>query len=331
MTHQQSADSGEDASSEKASNEEARGAQVRLARTVGEALRYGATALRSGTGATPDLDAQVLLAHVSAMPRALLLAYPERALSPEQAEAFAGLIERRLCGEPVAYLTGHREFLGFDLKTDRRALIPRPETELLVEAALTALHEQLDVLPKDQGRPNQRMVAADIGTGTGAIALALAALEPRLDLIYATDVSADALALAAENAERLGLSNRVRFVQGDLLAPLPEPVDLLLANLPYVARRDEATLAEDVRRYEPELALYGEADGLAPLRRFFATAPEHVRPGALVGVEFGYDQRGAVEEMAHAAFPAATVRVGADYGGWDRYALIWTAEQRPQN
>src|SRR5262249_32794696 len=125
-------------------------------------------------------------------------------------------------------------------------------------------------------------VAADIGTGSGAIAVTLAALEPRLPLIYATDISPEALALAKENAQQLGVAERIRLLQGDLLAPLPEPVDLLLANLPYVALRDATTLAPDVRRYEPALALYSETEGLSHLRRFFAQAPTHLRQGGAI-------------------------------------------------
>jgi len=293
------------------------------ARTYGEALRRATDWLQqrpqSPAAATPALDAQVLLAHVMGAERATVLAYPERSLSEEKAERFAELVARRQQGEPVAYLVGRREFLGLDLLTDRRALIPRPETELLVEAALVALRERLARRPVEEP-----LVAADIGTGSGAIALALAAREPRLALIYAADLSAVALTLARENAERLRLAERVRFVQGDLLEPLPAPVDLLLANLPYVAPREEATLPVEVRRYEPELALYAAEDGLALLKRFFTTAPAHVNPGALVGVEFGYNQRRAVEALARAAFASATIRIGADYAGWDRFALIAT-------
>lgn len=293
------------------------------ARTYGEALRRATDRLRqrpqSPAAATPALDAQVLLAHVTGAARATILAYPERLLSEEEAGRFAELVARRQDGEPVAYLVGRREFLGLDLLTDRRALIPRPETELLVEAALIALRER--VARRSVEEP---LVAADIGTGSGAIALALAAREPRLALIYAVDLSAEALALARENAERLHLAARVRFLQGDLLEPLPTPVDLLLANLPYVAPREEATLPEEVRRYEPELALYAAEDGLALLRQFFATAPAHVKPGALLGVEFGYNQRSAVEALARAAFSSATIRIGADYAGWDRFALTAT-------
>ncbi len=297
-------------------------AQVVGARTYGEGLTMATSLLRqrpaSPSAGAPALDAQALLAYVTGVSRALLLAYPERALDAEQVRAFAALVARRMAGEPVAYLVGRREFLGIELLSDRRALIPRPETELLVEAALAWAHERLAHEPADGS-----LIAADIGTGAGAIALALAAREPRIRLVYATDVSPAALALARENAARLRLADRVRFLEGDLLEPLVEPVDLLLANLPYVAPREASSLPADVRGYEPALALYAAEDGLALLRRFFETAPTRLRPRALVGVEFGYDQRGAVERMARAAFPsAAAIRVGADYAGWERFAII---------
>jgi release factor glutamine methyltransferase len=284
---------------------------------VGEALRAAAAWLRAaGAGETPELDAQVLLAHVTSWPRATLIAYPERPLAAEQAADYAALVARRTAREPVAYLTGHREFLGLDFLTDPRALIPRPETELLVEEALRIVRARLDM--PGASPP----LAADIGTGSGAIAVSLAALEPRLPLIYATDVSLEALALAEENARHLGVAARVRFLLGDLLKPLPEPVDLLLANLPYVAPRDAGILAGDVRRYEPALALYGADDGLGHLRRFFAQAPARLRPGGVALVEFGYDQRAAVEALARQAFPGGAVRIFADYAGWDRYARV---------
>lgn len=292
------------------------------ARTCGAALAAATRRIRAaGISATAALDAQVLLGHVTAISRATLLAYPERALTPEEAAHFAALVARRLAGEPVAYLTGHREFMGLGFLTDRRALIPRPETELLVEAALAEARARIE--------RGEMPIVADIGTGSGAIALAMAVHEPRLARVYATDLSAEALALAAENAARLGVAGRMIFLQGDLLAPLPEPVDLLLANLPYVAPRDAATLAEDVRRYEPALALYGERDGLGHLRRFFADAPAHVHRGAVLLIEFGYDQRTAVEALARETFPGAEVRVGADLAGWDRYAMVRTPVAHP--
>lgn len=285
--------------------------------TWGEAQREGMAALARGAiTATPDLDAAVLLGHVTGASRAALLAYPERQLTPEQARRYRKLVARRLEGEPVAYLVGHREFMGLDLLTDARALIPRPETELLVEAALAEARRRLTA--------GETPLAADIGTGSGAIAIALAALEPRLPRVYATDVSPDALTLAGENARRLGIAARIHLLEGDLLAPLPEPVDLLLANLPYVAPRDAGSLPPDVGRYEPALALYGGDDGLGHIRRLCAMAPGHLRPGAALFLEFGYDQRTAVEALARAHFPTARVRIIADYGGWDRLLVVET-------
>ncbi|HEX5440032.1 MAG TPA: peptide chain release factor N(5)-glutamine methyltransferase [Ktedonobacterales bacterium] len=295
------------------------GAALARARTVGEALTLAERWLR----AVPDsesatLDAQLLLAHVTGLARTTIMAYPERPLASDDAERYAALVTRRVAREPVAYLTGHREFMGLDFLTDARALIPRPETELLVEAALAEARARL-------AEPTSPApVVADIGTGSGAIAVALARLEPRLATIYATDISADALALARQNAQRLGVAERIRFLEGDLLLPLPEPVDILLANLPYVAPRDAPTLADDVRRYEPSLALYGDDDGLGHLRGLLAQATGRLKPGAAILLEFGYDQRAAVVALARATFPAPAVRVVTAYAGWDRLAVIRT-------
>jgi release factor glutamine methyltransferase len=297
------------------------GAAIANARTLGEALTLAERWLRS----VPDsesaaLDAQLLLAHVTGLARTTILAYPERPLAPEDAERYAALVTRRVAREPVAYLTGHREFMGLDFLTDVRALIPRPETELLVEAALAEVRARL------AAPTSPAPVVADIGTGSGAIAVALARLEPRLATVYATDVSADALSLARENAQRMGVAERIRFLEGDLLLPLPEPVDVVLANLPYVAPRDAPSLPDDVRRYEPSLALYGDDDGLGHLRGLFAQLPGRLAPGAAILLEFGYDQRAAVVALAQTSFPAAGIHIVADYAGWDRLAVIRTGE-----
>ncbi len=283
--------------------------------TVQEVLKGARARLRAAKIATADLDALVLLGHVVGMSRAALYAHPERDLSPDEVATFQMLIERRAQGEPVAYLTGHKEFMGLDLLVDRRVLIPRPETELLVEQALAEV----------RGRGEAalgRMRVADIGTGSGAIALGLAVHEPRLPLIYATDLSAEALALAAENARRLGVAERVRFLQGDLLEPLPEPVDVLLANLPYVALAEREVLASDVRDYEPHLALFGAEDGLGHIRRLLTSAPPLLKPGAVILLEFGYDQRARLAELIPAALPGALVRFITDYAGWDRLVEV---------
>jgi release factor glutamine methyltransferase len=288
-------------------------------RLWGQALTWSAGLLRaSGASDTPDLDAQTLLAHAIGASRATILAYPERRLTTEQAVAFTHLVERRLAREPVAYLVGHREFMGLDFYVDRRALIPRPETELLVETALADLRSRLD-------SNAQTASVADVGTGSGAIALSIAHYEPRARPIYALDISADALDLARENARRLGIEERLTFLQSDLLDALPQSVDVLLANLPYIAPRDQEELAVDVKGYEPALALYSEEHGLALLRRLFTQAPRYLNAGATIGVEFGYNQRSAVETFARIAFPDAPIRVSADYAGWDRFALIHLA------
>jgi release factor glutamine methyltransferase len=279
--------------------------------TWGDALHWGTSALAHAQATpTPSLDAAILLGHVAGTSRALLLAYPERGLTGEQSSTYVALVSRRLRGEPVAYLTGRRAFMDLEFLTDSRALIPRPETELLVEVALADIRARLAA--------GAAPVVADIGTGNGAIAIALAAHEPRLARVYATDISAEALTLASENAARLGVADRVTLLRGDLVAPLPGPVDLLLANLPYVAPRDAPTLPPDVRTYEPALALYGADDGLGHFRRLFADLSTALRSGAVVYLEFGYDQRPAVVALARAHLPTATIHVIADYAGWDR-------------
>ena len=292
-----------------------------LSQTYGEALRLAVAWLREAGSETPALDAQTLLAHISGASRATLLAYPERPLDAAQAGAFAGLVARRAAHEPVAYLTGQREFMGLTFHTDARALIPRPETELLVEAALREARARLEA------DPTHPPIAADIGTGSGAIAVALAALEGRLARVYAVDIAADALALAAENAAALGVAARVIPIQGDLLAPLPEPVDLIVANLPYIAP-DDAHVAPSVHGYEPHTALYSPERGLAHIRRLLEQAPAALRPNGAIFLEYGYDQRAVVEALAQKTFPTATLRATADYAGFDRTLAIFTAPDR---
>jgi release factor glutamine methyltransferase len=289
--------------------------------TIREALLGARARLRAAEISSADLDAAVLLASVLGVDRATLYAYPERALSPEARAAFEALVARRLQGEPVAYLIGHKEFMGLDFLTDRRALIPRPETELLVEMALSEVRRRGDAALAE-------LRVADIGTGSGAIAISLAVLEPRLPLIYATDISADALALAAENARRLGVEPRLRLLQGDLLAALPEPVDVLLANLPYIAESERDLLAPDVRGYEPHLALFGAEGGLGHIRRLLASAPPLLKPGAVLLLEFGYNQRAPLAEIISSVMPGAQVRFISDYAGWDRLVEIRPVPQR---
>jgi release factor glutamine methyltransferase len=285
--------------------------------TWGEALAWAAQALGElGPVAGTPRDAEVLLGHVAGVGRAALLAYPERALTETQRTALGDLVRRRVVGEPIAYLTGHREFMGLDLVTDRRALIPRPETEHLVEAALAGLRMRLD--------RHQQPTVVDVGTGSGAIAVALAVHEPRLRVLYATDVSDEALALAATNARRLGVGNQIVLLLGDLLAPLPPvALDVVVANLPYIDPAVAAELPPDVRDYEPPAALFGAGDGLGHIARLLDEAAPRLAPGAELWLEIGHDQGERATVLGRARFPSASIAVYQDYAGLDRVLSIY--------
>lgn len=280
--------------------------------TLGRAIVAATQRLEEAGSETANLDAQVLLAHLVGEDRAWLFAHYDHKLDPDQTERYAELVARRAAAEPVAYLVGHREFYGIDLLVDPRVLIPRPETELLVDAVLDHIDSRPD--------PQIRMV--DVGTGSGAIALAVAANCPTAT-IYAVDLSADALAVAGANVERLGRQDRITLLQGDLLAPLPETVDIIAANLPYIASPVYATLAPDVRDYEPRLALEAGPQGLDTIFRLLSQAASHLNRGGVIFLEIAHDQGQAVLEIAHAVLPqATTVALHQDYHGLDRLVVI---------
>jgi release factor glutamine methyltransferase len=250
---------------------------------VGALLGLGLQHLQGGTtrqaDLNPALDAQVLLAHLLGIPRSRLASHPEAPCTPAQVRDYLVLVERRAAGEPLAYLTGHREFWSLSLRVSPAVLVPRPETELLVERALAL------------GTTSAARVA-DLGTGSGAIALALASERPLWQLV-ATEVSDAALAVARGNAAALGLPG-IEFRLGDWYAALPPgPFDLLISNPPYVDAGD-AALA--LLKHEPQLALTPGADGLASLRGLVAGAAAHLRPGGWLLLEHGYDQAAAVRD-----------------------------------
>jgi len=248
---------------------------------VREALDGAVTAIAAAGADTPRLDAELLLGHALGVDRAALLMAPEREVTGPAVRAFQDLVRRRSVGrEPVAYLLGRRGFRLIELEVDGRVLVPRPETELLVEVALG--------LP-----PGARV--ADVGTGSGAVALALKDERPDLDVV-ATDVSQDALAVARANAARLGLA--VAFVRGDLLEGAGE-VDAIVANPPYVAEADRAALPPEVARHEPAVALFAGDDGLDVLRRLAREAG--ASQARFAAVEVGAGQAEAVEALLRAA------------------------------
>jgi release factor glutamine methyltransferase len=306
-----------------------------LPTTVTQALAWATYDLRA-TSETPRLDAELLLAHVLGWDRARLLAEARLALTEAQSAAFHSLIARRAALEPVAYLIGHKEFFGIDFIVDQRVLMPRPETELLVELALGSARrktkderrsrDSADLHPSSFVLRPSSFAIADIGTGSGAIAIALALHLPMAQVI-AIDISPDALALARQNVERHGLGGRVRLLQGDLLDPLNEPVDMIVSNPPYTIL---AEIDEGVRLHEPHLALDGGADGLDMYRRLLYQAPAKLRPSGAVLLEIGATQAAAVMDLGRRVFPDAITSVHRDLAGHDRVVVIEDIEIRRQ-
>jgi release factor glutamine methyltransferase len=246
---------------------------------------------------TPRLDAEVLLGHVLGVERARLVLDAERPLSADEGAAFEALLRRREAREPVAYLVGTKGFRRLELAVDERVLVPRPETELLVEAALD--------LPRGAR-------VADVGTGSGAVALALADERPDL-VVVGTDASHDALAVARANASRLGLA--VTFLLGDLLGPVDGPLDAVLSNPPYVADGDP--LPPDIARHEPAAALFAGPDGLAVIRRLLPAAAARA---PFLAVEVGAGQADAVRTLA-LAVGYAHAEARRDLAGHERVVV----------
>ena len=254
--------------------------------TWGEARAAATTRLRSAPDPdTAALDADVLLAYVLGVGKEALFAHPERELSPAEDVRFQQLVERRWRGEPVAYLRGFKEFYGLRFLVDPRVLIPRPETEALVDTAREVI-------------AGRALTVVDVGTGSGAIAVAIAAHEQRVRVI-ATDSSRDALAVAEANALAGGVADRVEFRRGDLLAPITERVDLVCANLPYLpdASVDKWAGARSSLAFEPRDAVVAGADGLDVIRRCVADLPRVLAPHGAALFECDPPQVGAVVQL----------------------------------
>ena len=225
---------------------------------------------------TPRLNAEHLLAFILKRKRIELYLEFERVLTESELTPLRGLVRRRGQGEPLQHLLGTVEFAGQTFLCDKRALVPRPETEQLVELL------QSKIESASGGRKSKIL---DVGTGSGVIALSLATKFPEAE-ITATEISDDALALARENAERLGLTSRLTFLGGDLLTYVTDVYDLIVANLPYVAATDRATLSREVL-HDPEVALFGGERGDELVRKLIETAPAHLAPGGLLALELG--------------------------------------------
>jgi len=268
--------------------------------TVAYELSWAATELAAQGIANPRLDAEVLLAHSLGTNRAGLYTHLHTVLPPAQLEAFQQLLARRLQREPVQYITGVQEFWSLEFTVDRRVLIPRPETELLVE---TVLH-LFSAIRNPQSAIRSRIL--DVGTGSGCIAIALATELPAAE-IWATDISAEALAVAATNAYRHNVHQRIHFLPGDLFTPLPgqgQVFDVIISNPPYIARDHLSTLQPEVRDWEPRNALDGGKDGLDFYHHLLSEAPHYLAVGGWLVLEIGQGQDVALMPLLkdHKAF-----------------------------
>ncbi len=276
-----------------------------------EALRRGSRRLSEAGGEEAALEAELLLAHALNTDRTHLFQRLRDELSPDAERAFDALVQRRLAHEPTPYILGHKEFYGLEFEVTPAAIIPRPETETLVELVI------------DRVRAGGLARVADVGVGCGAIAVALAVELPEADVI-ATDISPEALALASRNAERRGLGQRIRFLHGDLLEPLDAPVDVIAANLPYVRSGDLEAAPPEISQHEPRLGLDGGPDGLRLIGRLLREAPPHLKPGGALFAEISEEQGDGARTLALASFPQALVEVKRDLSGLDRVLAVRT-------
>lgn len=261
----------------------------------------------------PRLSSELLLSHVLGVPRIKLYTDHERVLGDDQLSLFRDLVKRAGEQEPIAYLTGKAHFFNLEFKVTRDVLIPRPDTETLVENVL-------QLARRTAGFESPRV--ADICTGSGCIAAAIAKHLPHAT-VTATEISPAALAVARDNFNELGLASRIELLEGDLLAPLsasvdPHPFDMMVSNPPYIATGKMATLDRSVRDYEPHLALDGGEDGLRPHAAILRDAPPRLRSGGRLFLEIAFDQGPAALELARAADGFADARVLRDYAGHDR-------------
>lgn len=292
--------------------------------TVEELLRSAVERLRSAGSESPRLDAELLLGHAIGADRTTIAAYPEALVGDGQAERFEADLARRERGEPVAYIRGFKEFYGRAFATDARALIPRPETEATVELALEEVIRRLAAAPRPKGTPPLRIV--DVGTGAGTIAVGLAVALRRRNAaeeveILATDISADALALALENAVGQSVADRVVFAEADLFPSGVGPFDLVLANLPYIPSADVPELPV-AASFEPVVALDGGPDGMAIIGRLLERLPDVLAADGLALLEIGSDQEQTVAALAARILPGWPVATELDLASAPRVVRI---------
>jgi len=278
-----------------------------------EALQSVTQTLRRAGIADASVEAELLLGHILGMSKTQLYIEPERSLTSVETEHLCHLVRRRLDHEPAAYILGHCEFYGIDFCIDCHTFIPRPETELLVEKAV-----ELASRISHQGK---RITIADVGTGCGAIAISLALALPQAK-IYATDISASALQVAEMNCRRHAVSSQVELLQGNLLEPLSQPVDMIVANLPYIKSCEFKDLSPEVRNFEPTTALAGGEDGLGKIQQILEQMPGKLNYGGCFLLEIGQGQGRMVTSLIKSYFPQASMELIPDLGGIERVVKV---------
>lgn len=279
--------------------------------TIKDALYGATTKLIEGNVSEPEKSAEFLLRQILKWDKAKLLVNPDYELSSSQEKKFCQYIERRKKHEPVWYITGKVEFYGLDLEVNQNVLIPRPETEFLVEEVLQSIKHTKDIK------------ILEVGTGSGAIILALVSKLKRK--VYVSDISGDALKIAKKNAKKLQLDKFIEFREGDLLTPWAgKKFDIIVANLPYIPHEDMGTLALDIHHFEPRIALDGGKEGLEIYKRQLSQAKDYLNDGAMMFFEIGIDQGEKIKSLASKHLPNARVKIKKDYGNIDRIAIIKT-------
>ncbi len=276
--------------------------------TIGRVVRWAAEDFRGRGIENPRLEAELLLGHAIGLARMRIILESDRVLDSAELARFRDVVKRRRKGEPVAYIRGHKEFYGRPFRVDQRALIPRPDTEILVETAIR----------RSAGRSMSARVL-DLCTGSGCVAITLAREWPTVR-IDAVDLSPQAVALSRENSERIGTVFQIRWLTGDLFAPVDaehDRYDLITANPPYIPAGEIGALQADIRDFEPRLALEGGVDGMAITRRIVAAAPSFLEPAGVLAVEIGAGQAEAVSKLFEEAGFVAIERT-RDYGAHER-------------
>ncbi len=278
--------------------------------TIREGLEDAVKVLRKAGIASPRLDGEVLLCHVLHVDRTQILMRGHVLLTDQQSRCFRQWVARRELNEPVAYIIGEKEFWSLAFYVNSHVLIPRPETEILVE-------EVLRILPGIDHRPARIL---EIGVGSGAISVALAASQENLQMV-ATDISSEAIAVARLNAANMGVSERIQFLVGSLFADLPGVFDVIVSNPPYISDEEFLSLPDDVRKFEPSAALLGGPEGISLHREIINDGSQYLESGGYLIMEIGAGQRRRLEDLLRKTGSYANISCRQDYAGCDRVIL----------